>query len=72
MALISVKALCIDTRVKSVSFSLQGGEVLGLIGHNGAGKSTLLNALAGLEHYEGEVFINKFWICSSDISPAQD
>ena len=34
--------------VKDVSFSLERGECLGLIGHNGAGKTTLLMMLNGL------------------------
>ena len=32
----------------SLSFSLDGGELLALTGHNGSGKTTLLRALAGL------------------------
>lgn len=58
MALISATSLCVDSRVKSVSFDLHTGEVLGLIGPNGAGKSTLLNTLAGLEQSSGEVSID--------------
>lgn len=39
-----------------ISFSVQQGEVLGLIGHNGAGKSTLLKVISGiLKTSEGTV-----------------
>ena len=34
--------------VKNVSFNLEQGSILGIIGHNGAGKSTIMRALAGI------------------------
>ena len=36
-----------------VSFDLQGGKVIGLLGENGAGKSTLMKILAGYESASG-------------------
>jgi ABC-2 type transport system ATP-binding protein len=36
------------TAVNELSFSLQSGEVLGLVGPNGAGKTTTLRCLAGI------------------------
>lgn len=34
--------------VKNLSFQLEKGEILGLVGKNGSGKSTLLKAIAGI------------------------
>lgn len=38
------------TALNEVSFALQDGDSVGLIGHNGAGKSTLLRTMAGVYH----------------------
>ncbi len=45
--------------VKDVSFSLSGGEILGIIGHTGSGKSTLVSHLNGLlKPTGGHIFFN--------------
>ena len=45
--------------VKDVSFSLNEGEILGIIGHTGSGKSTLVSHLNGLmKPTEGTVLVN--------------
>ncbi len=52
MALLEIKNLCTNygaiKAVKGISFEVNEGEIVTLIGSNGAGKSTTLNTIAGL------------------------
>ena len=64
MTAISVESLgfSVGTKVilKNVSFSLEEGDKLGIIGVNGSGKSTLLKLITGeYEPSEGNVYISK-------------
>jgi branched-chain amino acid transport system ATP-binding protein len=44
--------------VKGISFHVQRGEILALVGANGAGKTTTLRAISGMLPYEGSVGLN--------------
>lgn len=48
--LLKLKKVNLDTyeAVKGVTFNVEKGKILGIIGKNGSGKSTLLRALAGI------------------------
>ena len=58
------KAYFSNRVLKNVSFTLEKGRILGLVGENGAGKSTLMNILFGMKvirdtgGYEGHIYIH--------------
>jgi len=54
------KSYGIDVILETVSFAINEGEKVGLIGANGAGKSTIFKILTGQLHQDsGELFIDK-------------
>ena len=58
----------IKNTLHSISFHLNKGEILAILGNNGAGKSTLCKTLTGiLKHKEGSIFLNSECIDSWNI-----
>lgn len=57
--------------VDDVSFSIQPGEVVGLLGHNGAGKTTIMKMLTGfLEPSAGSIAVDQ-WVIGQDTPAIQ-
>jgi ABC-type multidrug transport system ATPase subunit len=56
--------------LKSVSFSVQLGEVVGVLGKNGAGKSTLFRIISGIASLDkGTVKVGESSVASGNIHP---
>lgn len=57
----------------NVSFSVNKGEVHGLVGENGAGKSTLMKVMSGVHQAdEGKIFIDGQEVNINSVSKAQE
>lgn len=54
--------------LKSISFSVESGEVIGILGKNGAGKTTLFEAIYQAINYQGLILYNSNSIERKDIS----
>ncbi len=53
------------TTIQDFSFSIQSGEIVGILGQSGCGKSTLLRLIAGLEApTDGTIIINENTVCN--------
>lgn len=54
----------------NVDLQLPGRGVIALFGHSGSGKTTLLRAIAGLEHFTGELQVNgEVWQADKQFLP---
>lgn len=54
--------------LKGLSFQIEKGESVGLIGANGAGKSTVMKLLLGLIEGEGKILIDSTEVCRDTLS----
>lgn len=55
------------TVLHDISFEIQNGEAVGLIGSNGAGKSTLMKVLLGLLPYQGLITVDELEVNKKNI-----
>ena len=56
------------TAVDNITFTVNDGEVVGLLGQNGAGKSTTMNMITGfIEPTEGSIIVNGFDIMKKSL-----
>ena len=52
----------------NLSFKINDGEAVGLIGANGAGKSTIMKLVLGLLAGEGEICLDNIPVCKKNLA----
>ena len=55
--------------VENLSFTIQKGETVGLIGANGAGKSTIMKLMLGLLPAQGEILVDGMPVTKQNLPP---
>ncbi|MFR3498784.1 MAG: ATP-binding cassette domain-containing protein, partial [Paraclostridium bifermentans] len=54
------KSFGIDTILENISFTVNEGDKVGIIGVNGTGKTTLFKVLSGIYGYDsGDIYLGK-------------
>lgn len=46
-----------DFKLKDISFNVEEGSIMGLIGENGAGKTTIIKSILSISKYTGEILV---------------
>lgn len=54
--------------LKDITFSLEKGQIIGLVGGNGAGKTTLMKVILGLSNYQSGKFKKHISTAKNDIA----
>ena len=44
--------------LKALTFTIQKGHIVALVGANGAGKTTLMKSILGLTSFTGQIYLN--------------
>jgi energy-coupling factor transport system ATP-binding protein len=56
-----VKNLCVEKSgnkiIRHMSFALESGQIVAIVGRNGAGKTTLLRSMVGLQKFKGDMSV---------------
>ena len=48
-----------EFKLKNISFELEKGKILELLGPNGSGKTTLPKAISGISNFKGSIDLNQ-------------